>query len=129
MLKFIHAADFHLDSAFAALPPEKAAERRREQRELPGRLAEAAREDHRLQIQLRLAAALGAFFDQHRAAGKQRRDPALRRLGHAGVILERDLGPQAGQVPDLDRALIGPQHADAGRHGAIEQGRELFKIN
>ena len=25
MLKFIHAADFHLDSAFAALPPEKAA--------------------------------------------------------------------------------------------------------
>ena len=43
MLKFIHAADFHLDSAFAALPPEKAAERRREQRELPGRLAEAVR--------------------------------------------------------------------------------------
>ena len=25
MLKFIHAADFHLDSACAALPPEKAA--------------------------------------------------------------------------------------------------------
>lgn len=43
MLKFIHAADFHLDSAFAALPPEKAAERRREQRALPGRLAEAVR--------------------------------------------------------------------------------------
>ena len=43
MLKFIHAADFHLDSAFAALPPEKVAERRREQRELPGRLAEAVR--------------------------------------------------------------------------------------
>ena len=43
MLKFIHAADFHLDSAFATLPPEKAAERRREQRELPGRLAEAVR--------------------------------------------------------------------------------------
>ena len=43
MLKFIHAADFHLDSAFAALPPEKAAERRRGQRELPGRLAEAVR--------------------------------------------------------------------------------------
>ena len=43
MLKFIHAADFHLDSAFAALPPEKAAERRREQRQLMGRLAEAVR--------------------------------------------------------------------------------------
>ena len=35
MLKFIHGADFHLDSAFAALPPRQAAARRRESRELP----------------------------------------------------------------------------------------------
>ena len=34
MIKFLHAADLHLDSPFAALPPEKAAARRREQREL-----------------------------------------------------------------------------------------------
>ena len=40
MLKFIHAADFHLDSAFAALPPGRAAERRRESRELAFRLAD-----------------------------------------------------------------------------------------
>ena len=39
MLKFIHGADFHLDSAFAALPPRQAAARRRESRELPQRLA------------------------------------------------------------------------------------------
>jgi len=39
MLKVIHAADFHLDSAFAALEPEKARQRRREGRELLGRLA------------------------------------------------------------------------------------------
>lgn len=39
MLKFIHAADFHLDSAFAALTPEQAASRRRESRELAVRLA------------------------------------------------------------------------------------------
>lgn len=39
MLKFIHAADFHLDSAFAALTPQQAASRRRESRELPMRLA------------------------------------------------------------------------------------------
>ena len=39
MLKFIHAADFHLDSAFAALPAGRAAERRRESRELAFRLA------------------------------------------------------------------------------------------
>ena len=35
MLRFIHAADFHLDSAFAALTPRQAAARRRESRELP----------------------------------------------------------------------------------------------
>ena len=40
MLKFIHAADFHLDSAFGALPAQRAAERRRESRELLFRLAD-----------------------------------------------------------------------------------------
>ena len=39
MLKFIHGADFHLDSAFGALPARQAAGRRRESRELPFRLA------------------------------------------------------------------------------------------
>ena len=33
MLTFLHAADFHLDSPFHALPPEQAAERRQEQRQ------------------------------------------------------------------------------------------------
>lgn len=32
MIKVLHAADFHLDSAFSSLPPEKAASRRKEQR-------------------------------------------------------------------------------------------------
>ncbi len=40
MLKFIHGADFHLDSAFAALPAGQAAERRRESRDLVFRLAD-----------------------------------------------------------------------------------------
>jgi len=39
MIRFIHAADFHLDSAFAALRPEQAASRRRESREIPRRLS------------------------------------------------------------------------------------------
>ena len=39
MLKWIHAADFHLDSAFAALTPQQASSRRRESREMPMRLA------------------------------------------------------------------------------------------
>ena len=37
MLKIIHGADFHLDSPFSGLTPERAARRREEQRELLGR--------------------------------------------------------------------------------------------
>ena len=40
MLKLIHGADFHLDAPFAALPADKARQRRAEQRELLGRLAD-----------------------------------------------------------------------------------------
>ena len=42
MLKIVHAADLHLDSAFGALGAEKARERRREGRYLIERLAELA---------------------------------------------------------------------------------------
>ena len=42
MIKFLHAADLHLDAPFAALSPEQAAERRREQRAFLTELAEAA---------------------------------------------------------------------------------------
>lgn len=40
MIQFIHTADWHLDSPFAALDAEAAAARRRELRELPNRLAD-----------------------------------------------------------------------------------------
>ena len=43
MPKIIHAADFHLDSAFGGLPVEKARERRRESRELVDRLTDLVR--------------------------------------------------------------------------------------
>ena len=36
MAKVLHAADFHLDSAFRSLPEEQARLRRQESRELPG---------------------------------------------------------------------------------------------
>lgn len=58
MFKFIHAADLHLDSSFAALSPKQAAARRRESRELPARLAEYARKND---ISLMLLA--GDLFD------------------------------------------------------------------
>lgn len=40
MIRMMHAADLHLDSPFAALAPEQAAQRRAEQREMLRRLAE-----------------------------------------------------------------------------------------
>ena len=42
MIKLLHAADFHLDSAFAALPPQLAAVRRTEQRDALLALTELA---------------------------------------------------------------------------------------
>jgi len=45
-MKILHAADLHLDFPYAALPPEKAAVRRREGRELLTRLARLAREEN-----------------------------------------------------------------------------------
>lgn len=42
-MKLLHAADFHLDSPFQRLSAQQAMQRRRELRELPARLAQAAR--------------------------------------------------------------------------------------
>ena len=61
MLTFLHAADFHLDSPFHALPPDQAAERRQEQRQLLTRLADAAR-----QSQADLIFLAGDLFDSQR---------------------------------------------------------------
>lgn len=62
MLTFLHAADLHLDSPFHALPPDRAAERRREQRQLLDRLAQAAH-----QAQADLVLLCGDLFDGQRA--------------------------------------------------------------
>ena len=44
MLKFIHGADFHLDSPFSGLDPQQAIQRRKEQRELLEKLVQVAQE-------------------------------------------------------------------------------------
>lgn len=44
-MKLLHASDFHLDSPLSGLPPEKGAQRRRELRELPARLAKLAKDE------------------------------------------------------------------------------------
>lgn len=61
MLKLIHGADFHLDSPFSGLPPEKAALRRAELRRLPARLAELAQKEG-----AQLVLLSGDLFDSER---------------------------------------------------------------
>lgn len=61
MIKFIHAADFHLDSAFGGLPPEQARQRRRESRDLLDRLADLAKAE-----QADLVLLAGDLFDGER---------------------------------------------------------------
>lgn len=46
MIKFLHAADLHLDSPFAALPPRQAAQQRQEQRRLLTLMSELCRQNH-----------------------------------------------------------------------------------
>ena len=61
MLKLIHAADLHLDSPFAGLSPERAAQRRQEQRQLVRNLADLAAQE-----QVDLVLLSGDLFDSGR---------------------------------------------------------------
>ena len=60
-MKILHASDFHLDSPFQRLSAEQAMTRRRELRELPGKLAELARAE-----QADLVLLPGDLFDGQR---------------------------------------------------------------
>lgn len=64
-IKLLHAADLHLDSPFEGLPEEKAAQRRIEQRELLGRIADVARDE---EVQLVLLS--GDLLDSESAYGE-----------------------------------------------------------
>ena len=81
MVRILHAGDFHLDSAFGALPPELARRRRAESREAPQRLVDWANDNG---VQLLLLA--GDLFDSADLCG----DTAL--------LLARALGAFQGQV-------------------------------
>ena len=61
MIKFLHAADLHLDSPFSALPPRQAAQQRQEQRRLLSMLSELCRQQN---CQLMLLS--GDLFDGQR---------------------------------------------------------------
>ena len=69
MLRFLHAADFHLDSPFAALPARQVAARRRESRETLTRLADYVN-THGIDLVL-LAGDLFDSADAFRETGEQ----------------------------------------------------------
>ena len=60
-MKLLHASDFHLDSPLSGLSPEKSAQRRRELREIPARLARLAKDEG-----VDLALLPGDLFDGER---------------------------------------------------------------
>ena len=81
MVRILHAADFHLDSAYGALTPEQATERRRESRENLTRLVDYAN-DHQAQLML-LA---GDLFDSDAI------------FGQTGEMLATELARFRGEV-------------------------------
>ena len=83
MVKILHAADFHLDSAFGALSEERARQRRQECRQLVGRLVDYAN-DHGADLML----LCGDLFDGERVYAQTTEElaAALGRF-HGGVII------------------------------------------
>lgn len=83
MVKILHAADFHLDSAFGALGEEQARQRRQESRKLVDRLVDYANEQG---VELMLLS--GDLFDSDEIFGQTGEDLALalsRLNGHAVI--------------------------------------------
>ena len=96
MVRVVHAGDFHLDSAFGALTPEQARQRRMESRRTPERLVEWAN-DHGADLLL----LSGDLFDSD--------SPCWPR--HWGASAVRQSSPPATTIP-LHRT--GPMPARAG---------------
>lgn len=96
MLRILHGADLHLDSPFAALPPEQAAARRKLQRQLPDRIAELCLE-HRCDLLL-LA---GDVFDGRRVSPEtmQALRDALGRCGARVFIAPGNHDPYTDDSP------------------------------
>lgn len=123
MLKIVHAADLHLDSAFGALGPEKARERRREGRYLVERLAELVK---RREADLLLLA--GDLFD-----GRHVYPETLETMAEAFAGLSARIfiapGNHDPYEPGCPYARVNwPKNVHIFRSGAIE-AVELPELN
>ena len=123
MAKILHTADFHLDSAFTALPEEKARLRRQEARQLTDRLVDYAN-DHGVELLL-LA---GDLFDSDQLYGQTAQELArslARFRGHA-VIAPGNHDFYAASSPYA--RLLWPENVHIFRTGAVESV-ELPELN
>ena len=136
MVRILHAGDFHLDSAFGALTPEQARQRRAESRESVQRLVDWAN-DHEVQLLLLagdlfdgdavgsdtarlVAAALGTFRGQTVIAPGNH-DPYTTRSAYA-----RTLWPDNVHIFTEDRmqTIPFPQYGCAVHGGAFTMPEE-----
>ena len=112
MPTLLHAADLHLDSPFAGLSPDKAVQRRREQRELLTRLAELVRQ-HGVELVLLSGDVLdgaGLYADTGEAL--------CRALGQMGVPVF--LAPGNHDLAPLYDSLSLPDNVTVFRRETVE---------
>ena len=141
MAKILHTADFHLDSAFTALPEEKARLRRQEARQLTDRLVDYAN-DHGVELLL-LA---GDLFDSDQLYGQTAQELArslARFRGHAVIApgnhdfyaasspyarpTGQELRQQGGKTRRLLRkGLLLQLHGDIASHGLSQRSGSRF---
>jgi len=115
MVTFIHAADFHLDSAFGGLPPEQARQRRRESRELLDRLASLVKEERADLVLL-----AGDLFDGERVYPEtvERLREALAAMACPVFIAPGNHDPYTPRSPYA--AGIWPENVHIFRRGDLE---------
>ena len=116
MIKILHAADFHLDSPFAALSEERARLRREESRRLPERLVDYGN-DHGAQLLL----LSGDLFDGNQPFSQtaQILSDALGRFKGQVVIAPGNHDPYTSQSPY--QAELWPENVHIFRENRLEK--------
>jgi exonuclease SbcD len=113
-IRILHAADFHMDSPFDALPPEKAARRRQEQRDMLGRIAQLCRS----QAQILLLA--GDLLDSA-AAYYETKETLSAALGACGAHVFIAPGNHDWYTSSSPYADVWPENVHIFHTGTIEE--------